>query len=160
MQTNKKLFCKAFLNCGMFIHPDGRKDHLINIKEVNNTAIDSNGWFGYSQMGNVFNKHAIIPDDDDLITALISAAEGVIIKPVIRKQLQAKCLRQRIPKSGTKPELLARLQAYKAQKAGQKTGDVANDGNENDKLASIHIILGTLFTRAAINSENADGGVV
>jgi hypothetical protein len=106
-------------------------------------------------MGNVLNKHAIILDDNNLITALISAAEGVIIKSVIRKQLQAKCLRQRIPKSGTKPELLARLQAYKAQKAGQKTGDMANSGNEDDKLASIYIILGTPFINSPFSNPSS-----
>jgi hypothetical protein len=87
MQADKELFRKAFLNCGIFIHPDGREDHLISIKGVDNTAIDPNGWFGYSQVGNALDEHAIVPDDDDLMTALVSAAEGVIIKLVTRKQL-------------------------------------------------------------------------
>jgi hypothetical protein len=48
MQADKELFRKAFLNYGIFIHSDGRENHLINIKGVDNTAIDPNGWFGYS----------------------------------------------------------------------------------------------------------------
>jgi hypothetical protein len=43
MQADRELFRKAFLNCGISIHPDGRDDHLISIKGVNNTAIDPNG---------------------------------------------------------------------------------------------------------------------
>jgi hypothetical protein len=54
---------------------------------MNNTAIDLNGWFGYSQMGNALDEHAIVPDDDDFMTALVLAAEEIIIKLVIRKQL-------------------------------------------------------------------------
>jgi hypothetical protein len=141
MQADKELFRKAFFNCGISIHSNGRKNHLISIKEVDNTAIDPNGWFGYLQVGNAFDEHAIIPDNDDFMTALISAAEEVIIKLVIRKQLQAECLRQGIPKSGTKPELLARLQAHEAQQligGGQGTG-------EDDEFAvvSLYIELGT-----------------
>jgi hypothetical protein len=148
MQADRELFRKAFFNRGIFIYPDGRKDHLISIKGVNNTAIDPNGWFGYSQVGNAFDKHAMVPDDDDLMTALVSAAEGVTIKLVTRKQLQAECLRRGIPKSRTKPELLARFQAYEAQGAGQGTGDIADGGDEDDELVSIHITLGTPFTNS------------
>lgn len=116
--ADRDLIRKAFLNCGIFIHPDGREDHLINVKGVNNTTIDPNGWFGYSQVGNAFDTCATVPDDDDLMTALVSAAEGVSIKLVAQKQHQEEGIRRGIPKSGTKSELLVRLQAH--QGAGEE----------------------------------------
>jgi hypothetical protein len=42
MQADKKLFRKAFLNYGISIHSNGRKNHLISIKKMNNTAINPN----------------------------------------------------------------------------------------------------------------------
>jgi hypothetical protein len=123
LSADKKLIRKAFLNCGISIHPDGRKNQLISIKGVNNTAINPNGWFGYLKVGNALDAYATIPDDDDFITALFSATENVSIKLVTQKQLQAECARRGIPKSGTKPELLAKLQAHEAQiDGGQEAG--------------------------------------
>jgi hypothetical protein len=43
LSANKGLIRKAFLNYGIFIHSDGRKDHLLSIKGVDSTAIDPNG---------------------------------------------------------------------------------------------------------------------
>jgi hypothetical protein len=43
LSADRELIRKAFLNCGISIHPDGRKDHPISIKGVDNTAIDPNG---------------------------------------------------------------------------------------------------------------------
>jgi hypothetical protein len=87
-------------------------------------------------MGNALNNYYIIPADDDLMTALVSATEGMRppLKLVTKEQLQKKCERRGLAKSGNKPELLARLQAHKAQQA---------DGDNEDKVASIHITLGT-----------------
>jgi hypothetical protein len=147
LSADKELIRKAFLNCGIFIHPDGREDQLISIKGVNNTAIDPNGWFGYLEVGNALDAHATIPDDDDLMTALISATEGVSIKLVTQKKLQAECARRGIPKSETKPELLAKLQAHKAQiGGGQEAGYRPHyRPNEKDEFAiiSTHITLET-----------------
>jgi hypothetical protein len=114
LSADRELIRKAFLNCGIYIHLDGRENHLLSIKGVENTAIDPNGWFGYSAVGNALDAHATIPDDDDLMTALVSATEGMSIKLVTQQQLQAECARHGIPRSGTKPELLARLQAHEA----------------------------------------------
>jgi hypothetical protein len=69
LSADKELIRKAFLNCGIFIHPDGREDQLISIKGVDNTAIDPNGWFGFLAVGNALDAYAMIPDDDDFITA-------------------------------------------------------------------------------------------
>jgi hypothetical protein len=55
------------------------------------------------------------------MTALVSATEGVSIKLVTQKQLQAEYARWGIPRSGTKLELLARLQAHEAG-GGQGSG--------------------------------------
>jgi hypothetical protein len=148
--ANRELIRKAFLNYGIFIHSDGRKDHLLSIKGVGNKAIDPNGWFGYSAAGNAFDAYATIPDDDGLMTALFSAIEGVNIKLVTQKQLQAECARQGIPRSGTKPELLARLQAHEdggRQRNGHKPG-------EEDEFATIstHITLGTPMTSSPFSS--------
>jgi hypothetical protein len=83
LSADKRLIREAFLNCGISIHPDGREDHLLSIKGLYNTAMDPNGWFGYSEVGNALEAHALIPDDDDLMTALVSATEGVSIKLVM-----------------------------------------------------------------------------
>jgi hypothetical protein len=47
LSADKELIRKAFLNYGIFIHFDGRENHLISIKGVENTDIDPNGYFGY-----------------------------------------------------------------------------------------------------------------
>jgi hypothetical protein len=81
------------------------------------------------------------------MTALVSATEGVSIKLVTQKQLQAECARRKIPEAGTKPELLAKLQAHKAQiDGGQKAGHKPHyRPNKEDEFAIIgtHITLGT-----------------
>jgi hypothetical protein len=154
LSANRELIRKAFLNCGISIHPDGREDHLLNIKGVNNTAVDPNGWFGYSAVGNALDAHAIIPNDDDLMTALVSATEGVSIKLVTQKQLQAERARRGIPRSGTKPELLDRLQAHEAGD-GQGTGHRPGYGpGEEDEFATIstHITLGTPMPSSPFSS--------
>jgi hypothetical protein len=83
------------------------------------------------------------------MTALVSATEGVSIKLVTQKQLQAKFARRGIPKLGTKPELLAKLQAHKAQiGGGQKVGYRPHyKPNKKDEFAIIgtHITLGILM---------------
>jgi hypothetical protein len=145
LSANKELIRKAFLNCGIFIHFNGREDQLISIKGVNNTAIDRNGWFGYSEVGNALYAYATIPDDDDLMTALVSATEGMSIKLVTQKQLQTECARRGIPKSGTKPKLLAKLQAHEAQiGGGQEAGYRPHyRPNKEDEFA----IIGTYNVR-------------
>jgi hypothetical protein len=67
-------------------------------------------------MGNALDNYCIIPADDDLMTALISATEEIKppLKLVTREQLQKECERRGLAKSGNKPELLARLQAHEA----------------------------------------------
>jgi hypothetical protein len=138
--ADRELIRKAFLNCGVSIHLDGRENHLIGIKGVKNTDIDPNGYFGYSKMGNALDNYCTIPADDDLMTALVSAIEGMRppLKLVTKEQLQKKCERRGLAKSGNKPELLAKLQAHKAQ---QQAG-----GNNEDGIASIYITLGTPIT--------------
>jgi hypothetical protein len=90
-------------------------------------------------MGNAFNNCCTIPADDDLMTALVSAIEEMRppLKLVTKGRLQEECKRRELAKSGNKPELLARLQAHKAQQQ--------NDGygGEEDEVASTYIILGT-----------------
>jgi hypothetical protein len=121
---------------------------------VDNTAINPNGWFGYSAVGNALDAYAIIPDDDDLITALVSATEGVSIKLVTQKQLQAEYARRGIPRSGTKPELLNRLQAHEAG-GGQGTNHGPGYGpGKEDEFATIstHITLGTPMPNSPFSS--------
>jgi hypothetical protein len=91
-------------------------------------------------MGNAFDNYCTIPADDDLMTALVSAIEGMRppLKLVTKGQLQEECKRRGLAKSGNKPELLARLQAHEAQ---QQAG-----GDDEDEVASIHITLGTPIT--------------
>jgi hypothetical protein len=37
--ANDELIQKAFLNCGISIHSDGNQDHLISIKDIDNSRI-------------------------------------------------------------------------------------------------------------------------
>jgi hypothetical protein len=78
------------------------------------------------------------------MTALVSAIEDVSIKLVTQKQLQAECARQGISKLKTKPELLAKLQAHKAQiNGGQKADHRPHYRlSEKDEFA----IIGTYIT--------------
>jgi hypothetical protein len=77
---------RAFLQCGISIHPDGHKNHLINIKEVDNSSLDFNEWRGWSN----YHTHEMVSPDFDHMTALISATEklNTNIKAVTLKQLQ------------------------------------------------------------------------
>jgi hypothetical protein len=121
--------------------PVWRGNTVVSIKGVDNTAINSNRWFGYLAVDDALDAYAIIPDDDDLMTALVSATEGVSMKLVTQKQFQAECARRGIPRSGTRPELLARLQAYEAG-GGQGTGHRPGEEDEFTTI-STHITLGT-----------------
>jgi hypothetical protein len=58
----------------------------------------------------------VVLEDFDYITALISAIEELkpSIKTVTLKQLQKEYVNRGLAKSGTKPGLVARLQAYEA----------------------------------------------
>jgi hypothetical protein len=87
-------------------------------------------------VGNALNNYCTIPADDDLITALVSATKEMKppLKLVTKEQLQKEYKRRKLAKSGNKPELLAKLQAHKAQQAG---------GDDENEVASIHITLGT-----------------
>jgi hypothetical protein len=67
--------------CGIFIHPDGSKDHLINIKGINNSSIDPNGWRGSSE----YRSYEVVSEDFDYMTALISATEE--LKPSIETRV-------------------------------------------------------------------------
>jgi hypothetical protein len=60
------LIKQAFIQCGISIHPNGHGDHLIHIKGVDNSSIDSNGWRGWS----AHNSHTIIDEDFDYMTAV------------------------------------------------------------------------------------------
>jgi hypothetical protein len=76
-----------------------------------------------------------VSPDFDHITALISATKelNTNIKAVTLRQLQEKCMRQEIPKSGTKPKLLAKLQTHEKHQADKQKTD-------NDNLASPIIV--------------------
>jgi hypothetical protein len=91
-------------------------------------------------VGNALNNYCTIPADDDFMTALVSAIEGMRrpLKLVTKTQLQEEYKRRGVTKSGKKPELLTRLQAHEAQQQGG-----GHDGDEKDEVASIHITLGT-----------------
>jgi hypothetical protein len=44
--ANDGLIQKAFLNCGISIHPNGSQDHLISIKDIDSSRIQPNKWRG------------------------------------------------------------------------------------------------------------------
>jgi hypothetical protein len=131
LQADPALIQRAFLHCGISIHPDGHEDHLINIKGVDNSSIDPNGWRSSSE----YRSYEIVSEDFDYMTALISATEELkpSIKTVTLKQLQEECVNRGLAKSGTKPELVAKLQAYEAE----------NEGIKNEEFATIDLTLGT-----------------
>jgi hypothetical protein len=113
LRKDVDLIKRAFLRCGISIHPGGTEDHLINIKGVDNSSLDPNGWRGRS----LHPSHQVVSEDFDYMTALISAAEELKshIKTVTQKQLQEECVRRGLAKSGSKAELLRRLQAYETE---------------------------------------------
>jgi hypothetical protein len=85
LRANTDLIKQSFLHCGIFIHPSGCEDHLINTKGVDNSSLNSNEWRGWF----AHNNHAIVDEDFDYMTALISAVEELkpSLKTVTQKQL-------------------------------------------------------------------------
>jgi hypothetical protein len=61
LRKDSKMIKQAFLQYGISIHSDGREDHLINIKRVDNSSLDPNGWRGWSE----FRSHEVVSDDFD-----------------------------------------------------------------------------------------------
>jgi hypothetical protein len=120
------------------LHPNGHEDHLINIKGVDNSTIDPNGWRGWS----AHNSHAIVDEYFDYMTALISATEELkpSLRTVTQKQLQEECVRRGLGKSGTKADLLARLQMHESQ---QNYGGDEVEIGIGDEFAAVELELGT-----------------
>jgi hypothetical protein len=85
LQADPALVERAFLHCGISIHPDGHEDYLINIKAVDNSSINPNGWRSSSE----YRSYEVISEDFDYIAALILATEELkpSIKTVTLKQL-------------------------------------------------------------------------
>jgi hypothetical protein len=112
-------------------------DHLSNIKGVDNSSLDSNGWRGRS----LHHNHQVVSVDFDYMTALISAAEELKpnINTVTQKQLQEEHVRRGLAKPGFKAELLARLQAYEVR----------------EEFATIELTLGTSIPDTPIASPRA-----
>jgi hypothetical protein len=139
LQKDPKLIKRAFLQYGISIHPDGTEDHFINIKGVDNSSIDPNGWRSSSE----YRSYEVVSEDFDYMTALISAAEELkpSIKTVTFKQLQEECINRGLAKSGTKLELLARLQAYES------------DNVKTEEFATIDLTLGTPIPDTPIPSS-------
>jgi hypothetical protein len=137
LRKNVDLIKRAFLHCGISTHPGGTVDHLINIKGVDYSSLDPNGWRGWSLHPN----HQVVSEDFDYMTALISAAEELKpnINTVTQKQLQEECVRRGLAKSGSKAELLARLQAYEVR----------------EEFATIELTLGTPIPETPIASPRA-----
>jgi hypothetical protein len=61
LQADPDLIQRAFLNCGISIHPDGSEDHLINIKVIENSSLDPNGWRGSSE----YQSYEVVSEDFD-----------------------------------------------------------------------------------------------
>jgi hypothetical protein len=129
LQKDPDLIKRAFLHYGISIHPDGTENHLINIKKVDNSSINPNEWRSSSE----YRSYEVVSEDFDYMTALISAAEELkpSTKTVTLKQLQEECVHRGLAKSGTKPELLAKLQAYEA------------DNVKTEEFATTDLTLGT-----------------
>jgi hypothetical protein len=138
LRANTDLIKQLFLHCGISIHPSGCEDHLINIKGVDNSSLDPNGWRGWS----AHNNHAIVNEDFDYMTALISAVEELkpSLKTVTQKQLQEECTCRGLAKSGTKASMLARLQQYESQ---QNSSSETSESDTEEEFATIELELGT-----------------
>jgi hypothetical protein len=138
LKEDLDLIKQSFLQCGISIHPDGHEDHLINIKGVDNSTIDPNGWRDWS----AHNSHAIIDEDFDYLTALISAIKELkpSLRTVTQKQLQEECVRRWLAKSGTKANLLARLQLHELQ---QKFGNDKVQSDIEEEFADVVLELET-----------------
>jgi hypothetical protein len=139
LQADPALIERAFLHCGISIHPNGHEDHLINIKGVDNSSVDPNEWRSSLE----YRSYEVVSEDFDYMTALISTAEELkpSIKTVTLKQLQEECVHRGLAKSGTKPELLAKLQAYEA------------DNVKTEEFATIDLTLGTPIPDTPIPSS-------
>jgi hypothetical protein len=140
LKADTGIIKQAFLQCGNFLHSDGRENHLINVKGVDNTLLDPNGWRGWSK----YRSYEVVSPDFDCMITLISATENLNtnLKAVTLKQLRDECTRRGISKSGIKPELLTRLQAHEAQL--QKTDE------DDEELASYVIQLETYIMEASM----------
>jgi hypothetical protein len=138
LKSDSKLIQQAFLQFGISIHPSGHEDHLINIKGVDNSRINPNGWRGWS----AHNSHDIVDEDFDYMTALISATEELkpSLRTVTQKQLQEECVRRGLAKSGTKADLLARLQLNESQ---QYFGGDGIKSDIEEEFAALDLELGT-----------------
>jgi hypothetical protein len=75
------------------------------------------------------------------MTALISATEELkpSLKTVTLKQLQEECMRRRLAKSGTKADLLARLQLNESQ---HNSGGDELESDIEEEFASVDLELG------------------
>jgi hypothetical protein len=75
------------------------------------------------------------------LTALISATEELkpSLRTVTQNQLQEECVRRGLAKSGTKADLLARLQMHKSQQ-NSSADDVESD--IGDEFTNVELELG------------------
>jgi hypothetical protein len=138
LRVDHGLIKQSLVQCGISINTDGHEDRLINIKGVDNSTIDPNGWRGWS----AHNSHAIVDEDFDYMTALNSAAEELkpSLQTVTQKQLQEECIRRELAKPGTKADLLARLQVHESQQNSSGNGVESDIG---DEFATVELELGT-----------------
>ncbi|KFA55586.1 hypothetical protein S40293_09216 [Stachybotrys chartarum IBT 40293] len=118
LQNRPELIQQAFIQCGISIRPDGSEDSLIRIKDIPIEAIDLSGW--KEQEEAIIKDEALVDEieDDNQIIVAGDDEDDVYIGLLGCNVLQPKeMLREaRLPVSGLKDVLIARLQAFYHEK--------------------------------------------
>jgi hypothetical protein len=61
LQADPALIKRAFLYYGISIYPNGHEDHFINIKGIDNSFVNSNGWRSSSE----YRSYEMVSEDFD-----------------------------------------------------------------------------------------------
>jgi hypothetical protein len=110
--ANDGLIQKAFLNCGISIHPDGSQGYLISIKDIDNSRVQPNNWRGIASFDTPLEEHAVVGQEGDLLEAWVPIKEELSISRLARlrkSELQQECGNRGLATSGNRSDLLARL---------------------------------------------------
>lgn len=111
---------KAFLECGISVHPDGSQDHLIRIKDISNSVIDFAGW--ETQEDPVIGQEddfAELPEANDTFDEFLLEEEEFLprnnYRTLLVKELKDLCRQRGLAVSGAKKVLIERLEQLDAQ---------------------------------------------
>jgi hypothetical protein len=128
--ANDGFIQKAFLNCGILIHPDGSQDHLISIKDINSSRIKPSNWRGVASFDTFLEEYAVVGQKGDLSEAWVSIKEELSISRLARlrkSELQQECGNRGLATSSNKSDLLVRLREVIDDLVGQQEEKLAEE---------------------------------